>query len=176
MYSRRPGDRGGSYPIPAVRGLSGEPRCAAEAHPCHDQGWTLLTGGGRSLKYRPPRVPEIRPIEYVRPGSSVGSGLIALRPSSGRGMGATVHGTGYGQRTPEPPGQPLRCCLRQARRGSCPWTRARTRPSQAAPAPRAGCRLRQAVPEVLFIGGEHLVAHVDAAHARGRELRPHAGG
>ena len=34
----------------------------------------------------------------------------------------------------------------------------------------------EAVPEVLFIGGEHLVAHVDAAHARGRELRPHAGG
>ena len=125
-----------------MRGHSGEPRCAAEAHPCHDQGWTLLTGGGRSLKYRPPRVPEIRPIEYVRPGSSVGSGLIALRPSSGRGMGATVHGTGYGQRTPEPPGQPLRCGLRQARRGSCPWTRARTRPSQAAPAPRAGCVLQ----------------------------------
>jgi hypothetical protein len=50
----------------------------------------------------------------------------------------------------------------RARRGSWPWTRARTRPSRAAPAPR-----------------EHMLAvslaHGAAGHARGLEVRPHAG-
>jgi hypothetical protein len=39
--------------------------------PCHDQGRTVLTGGGRCFKYRPPWVPDSRSIELVRPRSGV---------------------------------------------------------------------------------------------------------
>ena len=34
------------------------------------RGWTLLTGGGRYFKYRPPWAPDRRPMEHVRRRSS----------------------------------------------------------------------------------------------------------
>jgi len=115
-------------------------------------------------------VVEQRPVAIPTLEDAARGNFVAARfqsSRSSRALRATVHGrtrvwpTDRGAVGSSSPSLPPAGTRRRSRRGSCPWERARARPSRAAPAPR-----------------EHLVAHGDAGRSRAwpsLEVRPHAG-